>query len=340
MTSFRDDADIPGDKGTTIMRTAIDWHIRLEEQPEDEELRAAFGLWLARDEENRAASAHARHVLGLLEQAGPVAADSPSSGSGSGGPLEKLPRTLFWKQPVPHGRHVRAIGAIAAAVALLALLSPEILRRLEADHISGSARQELVLLEDGSRVRLAPDSAVSVDYSGGDRQVRLLNGEAYFDVARNPDRPFRVKAGNARVTVLGTGFNVRLGEEGADIAVRHGRVRVEHEGNAASSTSVLGAGQWVRLRRDGEGQAGVTVPATVGAWNEKTLVAIGQPLSEVIADVRRYYRGAVILADRDLGRRLVTGSYDMTDPALAAGVIVGPLGGRVTHITPWVMVIS
>ena len=69
--------------------------------------------------------------------------------------------------------------------------------------------QELVRLDDGSRVSLNTDSRIAILYSDGERRVRLDRGEAMFEVARNPARPFVVIAGNKSVTAIGTSFIVR-----------------------------------------------------------------------------------------------------------------------------------
>ena len=78
----------------------------------------------------------------------------------------------------------------------------------------------------------------------------------------------------------------------------------------------------------------------VGTWSDKRLTAVDRPLSQVVAALRRYYNGQVLLTDAGLGERSVTGIFDMTDPLAAARLIVQPHGGVVRQITPWLMIVS
>jgi transmembrane sensor len=82
-------------------------------------------------------------------------------------------------------------------------------------------------LSDGSTVTLGADSTMDVAYSAAERWVDLGRGEAIFEVSPNPRRPFVIKAGAARVTVLGTRFAVARLPGMVRVSVDHGRVRME-----------------------------------------------------------------------------------------------------------------
>lgn len=322
----------PTDSGDPVLRAAIQWSIRLSESPDDSKLRAAFDRWLTETPEHAAAWAHTDDVFDLIGQAKSVAfLPTP----------EKRPapaRARPARAPA-RGWRTAAFAAVAAAV-VVAVVAPQAILRWQADYVTGPARQQIVTLDDGSKVRLAPRSALRVDYAAGRRAVRLLAGEAYFEVLHDPARPFEVAAKAAKVTVLGTGFDVRLGDQGADVAVRHGRVRVDYSDGHPPVSSILTDGQWTRLAWNGTAAKGSTAPAIVGGWAADRIVAIDQPLSEVLADLRRYYGGAILLTDARLGRRIVTGSYEVQDPANALGVVVQPVGGKVTRVTPWLLIVS
>lgn len=81
-------------------------------------------------------------------------------------------------------------------------------------------------LEDGSLVELNRGAEVTVDYSATERRVQLVRGEAHFTVAKNPDRPFIVRAAGVDVRAVGTAFNVRLGEQAVEVLVTEGQVAV------------------------------------------------------------------------------------------------------------------
>ena len=76
-------------------------------------------------------------------------------------------------------------------------------------------------LHDGSIVELNKGAQISIRYSGDERRVDLLSGEAYFEVAKNPDRPFIVSARGIDVKAVGTAFNVRLHNDSLEVLVTH-----------------------------------------------------------------------------------------------------------------------
>lgn len=305
---------------------AAEWSVLLQEEPDDEALRLSFDDWKHCDELHAKAWAHLTHVDTLVAGSDKVA----------------FLKTVGPERPAVRGSpRLRAaaasLSAGLAACLVLALITPMVILPLRADHMTATAQERLIRLEDDSTIRLAPSSAVKVNYAHNARQVTLMKGEAYFEVSPDAQRPFQVKAQGTTVTVLGTGFGVRQGQVGTDVAVRHGRVRVEPVNGAAR---VLTDGQWLRTDTRAHLSTGHMSAASVGSWSERRLVAIDQPLSEVVADVRRYYRGVIIVTDDSLGRVSVTGSYDMRDPATAMDRIVLPHGGVVRHVTPWLMIAS
>ncbi|MET4898762.1 FecR domain-containing protein [Sphingomonadaceae bacterium jetA1] len=311
-----------------VLRAAIQWRMRLDEKPDDAVLRRDIEHWIAEGPANAAAWTHAGHVLGLIGQAKSVSF-LPTPQENSGGWSRSARKDL-----------TKRLAMVAAMAALLAVLTPPIMVRMRADYVTGLGEQRLLALEDGSTVRLAPGSAIGVGYRSDRRSVRLLSGEAYFEVRRDTARPFEVIAQGTKVTVLGTGFDVRLGRETTEVAVKHGRVRVDYADGRQPVSDVLEPGQWARIAWNGGATRGFSTTALVGSWSGDRLIAVNRPLSDVIADVRRYYHGAIILSDRGLGQRIVTGSYDMRDPAKAVATIVGPLGATVTRITPWLVIVS
>ena len=312
-----------------ILRQAVNWSILLDDDPDDPALRAKFEAWRAEDPSHDEAWQETRRASRLIAQTKHVTPLAPAG-------------TLTKATPPRKTRAVsRAsmLAALAATIVFVWFAAPEAILRFNADHMTGTAEQKVITLSDGSRVRLAPESALSFADTSKERGITLLSGEAYFDVVQDPARPFTVTAEAASVTVLGTGFNVRLGADLTDVAVKHGRVRVDAESGAKDSVT-LQAGQWARVSADGRTARGVIDPDAVGGWTENRIVAIDRRLSDVLADLRRYYAGTIILTGEALAQRSVTGVFDVSDPAAAAGVIVKPHGGKVRQITPWVIVIS
>ncbi|MPT49186.1 MAG: DUF4880 domain-containing protein [Sphingobium sp.] len=314
------------------MREAIDWTIYLDDDPDDTDLRARFEIWRIQDPLHNRVWTEASHASGLIAQTRNMAL---------------FPSTYRQSEPVEALRQVKAAfrptqkaimaGAVAAAVAWFAV--PHVLLHIRADHITGVGQQQTFTLDDGSIVRLAPDSAVKIAYAADLRSVELLAGEAYFEVAHNPARPFNVRSDNVSVTVLGTGFDVRRGDKGTDVAVKHGRVRVASL-RETSGPVILTAGQWTHMSPEGKATNGSRSTELVGSWSDKRITAVDRPLSEVLADLRRYYRGAIVVTDNKLASRSVTGTFDTANPFEAASLIVKPHGGTVRRTTPWLMIVS
>ena len=82
------------------------------------------------------------------------------------------------------------------------------------------------VLSDGSTIKLNTDSQVEVDFVENQRRIRLLKGEAFFDVAHNPDRPFVVYVGDKFVKAIGTAFAVRWTEGDLFVTVTEGKVAI------------------------------------------------------------------------------------------------------------------
>lgn len=228
--------------------------------------------------------------------------------------------------------------AAASAACLLLLATPSLLMRFEADQFTGNAELRQFALEDGTEVHLGPESAVSVTFTAGQRDIRLLRGEAFFEVVPDRARPFRVTAGDVVTTVLGTAFEVRLQEGDVDVAVRHGQVRVE--GGVPSMSDNLTAGDWVNVRRGRPPEQGRRNADEVGAWTAGELVARERPMKEIVDTLRRYYDGIILVHDEAFERTRVTGIYDLRNPEITLTSLAASHEARVRRISPWVLLVT
>lgn len=168
-------------------------------------------------------------------------------------------------------------------------------------------------MADGSRVTLNTDSAVRVAVSDTERRVDLEQGEAFFDVARDPSRPFVVVAGAQRVVVLGTKFSVRRERDEIRVIVSEGRVRVERRGGAGAQipTADLTAGSIARS--DGEAlRVQKTAPSEVErylSWREGFLVFQETPLADAVAEFNRYNAQKIVIEDAQLAGIPIDGNF-------------------------------
>lgn len=234
---------------------------------------------------------------------------------------------------------MRPVAALALVACIATFVVPTALLQVRADYVTGTAEMRRLELEDGSRVALAPGSALAVSFQAAERRVRLLAGQAFFQVQPNPQRPFRVQAGSVEASVLGTSFDVRLDPGSVTVSVEEGIVQVSSAVSVQASER-LRAGQAVRVTDAGIATRHNEPPQSVAAWRRGQLVSHDQPLRDSVEQLRRYFPGTIVLADMALGDRPVTGVYNLDDPEEALRGIAQAHGGHVRRITPWVLVVS
>ena len=311
-------------KPDRLPRHALDeaagWIARLGAGALTAEERAAFEAWQAADPAN----ADAYRKVAALWDSGELAA--AARGGAEPAPAPAIPR-----------RHrSRVLGLVAASVLLVVVVGlwqiDEVAVTLAADHRTATGEQAFLDLSDGSRMVLNSGSAVDVAYEDGRRQVHLLAGEAYFEVLRDPDRPFQVTSGEASVQVLGTAFAVSKGDGSETVTVRHGEVAVTGSG-APEQPAVITAGEQVRVS-DGMTGARTTVdPDMALAWLDGRLVFRDRPLGEVVAELNRYHSGWIVILDERLRRHAVSGNYRLDDPLAAAEALAAATSADLTRVT-------
>lgn len=222
-----------------------------------------------------------------------------------------------------------------AATAFLALDGP---MRLQADTLSGVDNTPVLTLEDGSVVQMNASSAIAVDFDEKRRVVRLLRGQAFFQVAASPDRPFTVEAGNTRVTALGTAFDVRYGAVDTGVTVTEHSVLVETDGAGSSSIRVSEGEQATFERASGKTNIRSVDDLTALAWQRGQLAVENAPLSYVIEEIGQHFSGRIVLAGTGLANRRVSGTITVSDTAAALSFLHQALGVKVLRIGPLVIV--
>ena len=164
----------------------------------------------------------------------------------------------------------------------------------------------VVTLADGSQATLNTATVLAVDYTRQRRGLRLIAGEAWFDVAKNPDRPFVVSAADHQVVAVGTSFNVRLDPGRLRVAVSEGRVRLSDANDMP--LAAVSAGQRADLK------AGSLVlsqggPAT-GDWRAGRLHFEAATLGDAVAEMNRYRKTPILVADPIVASLRISGVFD------------------------------
>lgn len=289
---------------------AADWHVRLGERPVSIETLRAFAVW-------REAPANAeayRRIETLWRQSGALSGDADIRAV-TGEVLRtsrKRPRRSGRSRLVPV---LAALALLLAGGAALAIWIPN--RGL---YVTGVGEQRVVQLQDGSRLRLDTDTRLRVVLNGGERRILLEQGQARFEVAHDPARPFRVLAGATEVTALGTVFDVRRASDGARVTLVEGSVAVTHSTPGEGGAWRLAPGQRVRTdRRDARPEP--VDAAVVEGWAQGQLVFRGVPLGEAVDEVNRYLPQKIVLPAGAPRSTPISGVFAAGDgPAFRAAV--------------------
>jgi transmembrane sensor len=213
-----------------------------------------------------------------------------------------------------------AIAAIAAGVALLGAQLWSAGPREWREFATARGEQRAVELSDGSIMQLNTQSRVRTRFSDGGRDVRLLEGEALFKVAKDPARPFRVHTSDVVIQAVGTQFNVYTQRGGTTkVSVLEGRVRISPDKRlpmaSAKKSASVDAGQEARIDRSGHITQKSADISTVAAWRQRRLVFNQNPLSEVVMEFNRYNRAPQLqVADDAIGAQPYSGAFDADDP--------------------------
>lgn len=316
-----------------IDETACRWAAALDRGLDPGE-RAQLGAWLDEDGRHRGALLRASAALHLLDRGRAL-----SGGSGAVAEPARVDRgqARWWR-----------VGGGAVAAALVATLGlgmglwPERGERI--DTRIGEIRR--LPLADGSVALVNSGTTLRVAFSPARRDVRVDKGEAWFQVAHNPERPFIVASGPYRVQAVGTAFDVRREGDVARVVVTKGVVKIWSVDSDRPARHVS-AGQWAMLRPDGPQAAKILPPQASDqqlAWREGRIVLDDMTLGAAVAEFNRYNVNRLEVAPQLAGRRVVGWFriYDVDGFATASAAMVGgrveridrPGEGDVTRILP------
>ncbi|MDH0304624.1 MULTISPECIES: FecR domain-containing protein [unclassified Pseudomonas] len=272
---------------------ALDWLVRL--QCADEADTRAFEHWLGAEPENAEAYVEAEALW-------------------NGTPLRQAASQLHRQQRRSLAGRLRSHWKplATAAVLLVGLFTfGNLPVRLQADHLTVVGERQRLQLDDGAKVLLNTNSAFASDVQGGRQVARLLQGEAYFQVPGSSQPPLEVRAGPLRASVRDTDFAVRYLDGEAQVRVQRGDVDLQ----AASDQRIrLSAGDSISVGPKGFSERQRADMHKDLAWVEGRLVFENCPLSQVLAEVRRYYPGWIISRNAELEQVAVTGNYRLDQP--------------------------
>lgn len=307
---------IPPDN-EAIEAMAATWLAQREEgfTPEQE---IEFLRWRLADPQHSAALQRLEETCTILEQLPLLKGDTRLESPGAMGAA----RSITARRPFSFRRLVIATTALAAVLAITVVVWSGLPHDSHGQtYATTSEGYQRVLLPDSSVAQLNGGTQLTVDFTAANRRVTLAAGEANFHVAKDSSRPFVVTARGVSVRAVGTAFNVRLNEASIDVLVTEGVVRIEREGGtplaplvlASCERAVVGAGPTTESEVISvERLDGTRIQATL-AWLEPSMVFVEATLADVISRFNAHNRVQLELGDRDLGTRVVGGTFRQND---------------------------
>ncbi|PKM32793.1 MAG: hypothetical protein CVV08_10405 [Gammaproteobacteria bacterium HGW-Gammaproteobacteria-12] len=293
---------------------AREWLVLLNSGRASAADRAAVERWRQASAEHASALAEAERLWVLLGQVErPAAVVQAMSG-----------RKRRWPLPL-----------VSAACLLLVLwLAPP---GWHADVRTQAGEIREVTLEDGSRLQL--NGATALDWSAdadGQRRVRLYRGQVDFQVAADTAHPFVIEAGEARIRVTGTRFDVNLLGDQVLLAVSEGRVQVS---DSEGTERAVQAGEQIAWLAGRLQSPQPLDAARALAWQRGRLVLRDRPLPEVFEELQRQQALQVLFLDAAARELKVTGVFALDDPQAILRAIETALPVKLTHL-PGVLLVS
>jgi transmembrane sensor len=288
------------------------WIVRLHGAHRSSELEAGFRRWLEASPDN---AAEFERVTAVWDAA-PHAS------------IAGLPRVVHRQRASPNYRP----WAIAATLLVVAVAGSIVGYRLERnpEYVTAIGEQRTVPLEDGSRIALNSNSEIRIEFTAEKRAVRLLRGEAFFEVAHNKERPFVVIAGDNEVTAVGTAFEVRYEPDHIDVTLVEGKVNVtsiaeplEPPTSVSSSLSgpsklsasgyAMAAGERLRVAKGVPAKIDAPRVDAVTAWRRGEVMLDDTALADAIAEMNRYSKSALVIDGDSIAALHVSGIYHTGD---------------------------
>lgn len=290
------------------------WRVRLERPEAGFADERDFEAWKDASPDNRAAADDLEDILGAYA-------------SNAGAPEAHAMREAVLSETAPRRRRAAALLLPLAATIVIAVvgvltLGAPVLRSLgeagpTGDIIAGDTgayetalgERSTIALPDGSTLTLNTASRAEIDFSGPNRNVRLTSGQAWFEVAKDPSRPFVVAAGGRRITALGTAFDVRVERDSLAVTLAEGRVSVTPEIETENDSAELVPGEQFVAQGVAAPVIRVADVAKLTSWREGWIVFEDERLADALAEVNRYGAEKIVLGDAALENLPVSATF-------------------------------
>ena len=285
---------LPSDE--TRAEAAI-WTARLHNEQRSAKLDARVQAWLGESEAHRQAF---DRMTRIWECTAGLKLRAPNAG--------RAASDRHWKRR-------RSVMTLAAAVLLGVAVTATRLWRMNSV-VTEVGQQQVRLLPDGTRLMLNTDTRIEVNYDRYSRRVRLIHGEAWFDVSKRPAWPFIVSVDRREIRALGTSFVVRHDDiQALSVTLVEGRISVltNPEGSPSQHTETLVPGQRISFSPNLAPVVDQPEIERVTAWERGRVEFEDTPLEDAANEMNRYSSTHIIVADPDIARLRIGGVFRAGD---------------------------
>lgn len=206
---------------------------------------------------------------------------------------ERKPRFWGWKLVMG--------TALAAAVAALVVMLPPPVEIAGELVRTGLGETRRIVLNDGTAVTLNSETELRYEFSRSQRKAELISGEAYFQIAKDPDRRFIVRAREVDVEAIGTAFNVVSSSNEVEVLLMEGRIGVslgeKFKDDATRTAAQVSPGELltISLEQDTVEKKRLQQPESALAWRQGLIDIDNLPLSQAIQEFNRYVPRKILL---------------------------------------------
>ncbi len=308
---------------------AIEWVLKLQAREAD---RSVLDAWLAEGPDRNEALSR---VLALYDCPALTVATAQTAAAPEA-PVHRPDASIrMARQP----RLLPLAFAASVAAALVApLIGSDWLLLLGADHTTAAGEVTTVSLPDGSRMQMNSQTAVELDFDEGRRAVRLLKGEAFFDVAHDTTRPFTVTGGYGTVKVTGTAFVVARESDSDIVHLESGRITLTQDDEKAQPVQMMPGqtaavdNRQIVLQQGYDGESRL-------AWREGWIQVSAMPLRTALAEIGRHTDLRIVTLPSAVLDTPVSGSFRISAADAAIDSVATAAGAKVERLPGGILII-
>ncbi|MGU3576519.1 FecR family protein [Brucellaceae bacterium C25G] len=291
------------------VREAIEWMFRLEDENVDAVQKQTFSDWISADERHAAAYREAEKLWSAA--------------------------SLLSEKSEPSSTLTRRKLLLGLAAGVISYQAWRFYAPPNADFETAKGELITVSLPDGSEVNMSSATSLALEFTQKRRLVHLLSGEAFFTVSSDSSRPFVVKAGVGEVQALGTAYSVHLDKDTVNVTVAEHSVIVRHPLGEIR----LESGMTLDYNKDNLSEARPADLEIALSWRNGKLIFVNKPLEQVLAEIGRWQKGRIILANRSLASQPVTAIFDLNSGVDILPQLISSVSARSFSATPYLTII-